>query len=416
MGKRSKAGCGARGSGNSGGSIDGALRTAKLEQKRVAEEAKWRQRLRKGRAEDDAIWCIEGVEAISGSRGMESVTVLEGEVSASIPSSTSASLNEYVQISHPDFSLPAETPSRVAFSYFGDRAIGSPATSELPQELLDKIAKHNLPTVLESYRRWGSDGYYLHILNGGDFDDTVTMLCLKPFHNETLHHIQRIVIGHVHISGLNIERVEAWGRSPAAIPGHITSRLHRIEFHEIQLLDFQSDVSHSIPAINELPGENDGKSAKHFNRISGIFERQSGNAGFFKIECISREMHSSCYIPELGAPQAVNEQIEGLLEWYGVIIMNELPSNVAFPNTGDEEEDKTIANSKRSQRMLDKSLRMSGGTLEELLDTYGIQSRGKVDWDVAGLGRMFEPSHEEIMEIAKALEGKGQRILDDRAI
>ncbi|KAK4615434.1 hypothetical protein CLAFUW4_10746 [Fulvia fulva] len=251
---------------------------------------------------------------------------------------------------------------------------------------------------------------------------------MKPFHNETLRQLSNRLTAFVDVSGLKVEKTEAWGNIPPSIPEHITSRLQRIHFTEVQLLNFMPYVAHSIPAVSKLNEENDGKSAKHFNRISGIFERQPD--GFMKLTEIRWESHTGCYIPKLSAPSQIDAFMIRELNWYRSTIKKQLPSYQPPPkheeikysihqrkveHWSERHKQQIIKREKAQQKKHDRAQEMPGGTLQELLDTYGQVRRGGLNWMMPFVGLVKTAQLEKLVEVAEELEGKGEWVQDEYA-
>lgn len=226
---------------------DGAPKTAKVGQRIERNGVKLRQRSRRAKPVDDAIWGIEGVE-LADTQLEEASNEVKDEGDGTRDSAGSAAQQSDLNVGK-GANLPSKTAftDQSDFNRFGELAQTKPATCKLPQEIIDRIVEFSVPEVLETHRRWSNGAYYLHILNPQDFHDVGTMLCIKPFHTETLRQISKKVTVYVDISELKVERAQAWGHIPPSLPEHITSRIQRFEFQEAQILDFRAVTPHTIP-------------------------------------------------------------------------------------------------------------------------------------------------------------------------
>ena len=242
---------------------------------------------------------------------------------------------------------------------------------------------------------------------------TCTSSILKPFHTETLRQISKVTV-YVDISELKVEPAQAWGRIPPSLPEHITSRIQRFEFQEAQILDFRPVIPHTIPAWNEVRKDNTGTSSKHFNRFSGVLERQPNHPDILKVVKIRRDMNGALFIPVRGVPQQVNDMIKYLLKWRSSLMVKQLPNYVPRPNAGDQVADQKAFDSKRCQRQREKWVKMPGGTLQEWLEKYGMYTDPPVDWHYFRVAHVVELSHKEVVDIAEEREGKGWWVEDER--
>ncbi|KAK4615431.1 hypothetical protein CLAFUW4_10747 [Fulvia fulva] len=147
---------------------DGYLDEVQLASKRVTRDSRQRRRQRASKCEDDAIWDDEEwQEATLHGEEHENENDDVGDDATGSCSDT-ADCDE-VEEENDDTADMVDELSKHGFDYFGHIATTNKATAKLPQEILDILVGHTIPTALETYRRLPSTGYTLHAINQEDF-------------------------------------------------------------------------------------------------------------------------------------------------------------------------------------------------------------------------------------------------------